>query len=83
MNLVNRRGLVSDYKSSLFHTIYFVNQLRKEGYQGVKDEDVVDQWFQKVCRNVALETWENYDADPENRTTVNKVRRDDGKTEVS
>ena len=63
--------------------IYFVNQLRAEGYQGVKDEDVVDQWFQKVCRNVALETWENYDADPDNRTAVKKVKREDGKTEVS
>ena len=42
-----------------------------------------DQWFQKVCRNVALETWEKYDADPENRTAVNKVKRDDGTTEVS
>ena len=63
--------------------VYFVNQLRSEGYQGVKDEDVVDQWFQKVCRNIALETWENYDADPENRGTVTKTKRDDGKTEVS
>ena len=63
--------------------IYFVNQLRKEGYQGTTDEDVVDQWFQKVCRNVALETWEQYDADPDNRATVTKTKRDDGLTEVS
>ena len=63
--------------------VYFVNQLRKEGIQGTTDEDVVDQWIQKVCRNVALETWEKYDADPENRTAVNKVKRDDGTTEVS
>ena len=63
--------------------VYFVNQLRKEGYQGSKDEDVVDQWFQKVCRNIALETWEKYDADPDSRGTVTKTKRDDGKTEVS
>ena len=63
--------------------VYFVNQLRKEGYQGTTDEDVVDNWFQKVCKNVALQTWEQYDADPDNRTTVKVVKRDDGKTEGS
>lgn len=30
----------------------FVNQLREAGYSGRKDEDVVDQWFNDLCRGV-------------------------------
>ena len=77
------KGNPSQGAFELDWNIYFINQLRGEGYQGKTDEDVVDNWFQKVCKNVALETWENYDADPENRSTVNEVKRDDGKTEIS
>jgi hypothetical protein len=61
--------------------IHFVNQLRKEGFPGKTDEDVVDNWFQSVCKNVALETWENYQSDPENRF-VEKTKIDKNRTEV-
>ncbi len=37
----------------------FVADLIRAGYQGKTDADIVDQWFQSVCRNVALETFEN------------------------
>lgn len=37
----------------------FVADLVRAGYQGKTDADIVDQWFQTVCRNVALETYEN------------------------
>lgn len=37
----------------------FVADLIRAGYQGKTDADIVDQWFQTVCRNVALETYEN------------------------
>jgi hypothetical protein len=30
----------------------FVKQLREAGYSGRKDEDVVDQWFNDLCRGV-------------------------------
>lgn len=30
----------------------FVTQLREAGYSGRKDEDVVDQWFNDLCRGV-------------------------------
>jgi len=36
----------------------FVARLIKAGYQGKDDSTLVDQWFQNVCRNVVLETWE-------------------------
>ena len=41
---------------------FFVAKLVKAGYQGKTDEQIVDQWFQDVCRNVVLETYEQYEA---------------------
>lgn len=40
----------------------FIANLRRAGYQGNADSDLVDQWFQNVCRNVVLETWEQEQA---------------------
>ena len=56
---------------------YFVTRLLKAGYKGKTDADIVDQWFQQVCRNVAMETWEQEQADPERRTDLG-----DGRTEI-
>ena len=36
----------------------FVTKLIRAGYQGATDADIVDQWFQAVCRNIVLETYE-------------------------
>jgi len=40
----------------------FIANLVRAGYQGRTDSDLVDQWFQNVCRNVVLETWEQEQA---------------------
>ena len=40
----------------------FIANLVRAGYQGKTDADLVDQWFQNVCRNVVLETYEQYEA---------------------
>ena len=40
----------------------FIARLIKAGYQGKDDSTLVDQWFQNVCRNVVLETWEQEQA---------------------
>lgn len=40
----------------------FIANLIRAGYQGKTDADLVDQWFQNVCRNVVLETYEQYEA---------------------
>jgi hypothetical protein len=50
---------------------------------------IVDRWFQTVCRNIALEVYEQDQADPTNRDMTSDMRiirsRDlgDGRTEVS
>lgn len=46
----------------------FVAKLVRAGYPGKTDQDVVDNWFREVCRNVLLETYEQEQADPEKRT---------------
>ncbi|MCX7593174.1 MAG: hypothetical protein N2235_05340 [Fischerella sp.] len=60
---------------------FFVSKLIKAGYQGKTDQDIVDNWFQTVCRNIALETWEQYEADP--TTRINRRNLGGGRTEVS
>lgn len=40
----------------------FIAQLMRFGYQGKTDQDLVDQWFQNVCRHVVLETFEQEQA---------------------
>ena len=43
----------------------FVANLVRAGYQKDPkdtDADIVDRWFQNVCRNVVLETWEQEQA---------------------
>jgi hypothetical protein len=61
----------------------FVARLIKAGYQGKTDQDVVDNWFQSVCRNVVLETFEQEQADPEKRAASNRRDLGNGRTEVS
>jgi hypothetical protein len=66
----------------------FVLNLIKAGYKQRDDDTdviIVDRWFQTVCRNVALELYEQQQADPENRDIRVVRNRDlgDGRTEVS
>jgi hypothetical protein len=66
----------------------FVLNLIRAGYKyNDKDteQDIVDRWFQTICRNVALEMYEQTQADPTNRD-VRPIRTRDignGRTEVS
>ena len=60
----------------------FVARLIKAGYQGKTDQDIVDNWFQAVCRNVVLETYQQEQADPTNRPS-NRRDLGNGRTEVS
>ena len=62
----------------------FVANLVRAGYQvqpNEPDHDIVDRWFQTVCRNVVMETYEQYQADPEIRFT-NSRDLGNGYTEV-
>lgn len=60
---------------------FFVTQLIRSGYAGRDDQQIVDRWFQDICRNVAMETWEQYDAN--SPRGINRKDLGNGKTEVS
>lgn len=64
---------------------YFIAKLVKAGYMmgpNDTDADIVDRWFTNVCRNVVLETYEQYEA--MNPQRVVKSRDiGDGRSEVS
>lgn len=36
----------------------FVAKLKAEGYKGISDDVIVNQWFMEVCRNVAMEEFD-------------------------
>lgn len=66
----------------------FVINLIKAGYRMKEDETdnvIVDRWFQTICRNIALEMYEQKQADPTNRDLRNVVTKNlgNGRTEVS
>lgn len=61
----------------------FVANLVRAGYQGKTDADIVDNWFKSVCRNVVMEGFEQEQADPERRSTINRRDLGDGRTEIS
>jgi hypothetical protein len=49
------------------------------------DIDLVNRWFSQICRNIALEVYEQVVADPLNRDVRPVQKRDlgNGRTEVS
>lgn len=68
----------------------FVIDLIKAGYKlkpTDTDNEIVDRWFQTVCRNIALEVYEQEVADPDKRLNELRVinRRDlgNGMAEIS
>jgi hypothetical protein len=66
----------------------FIVNLIRAGYKQ-KDTDtdnvLVDRWFQTICRNIALEVYEQQQADPTNRDLrmVRTKNLGEGRTEVS
>jgi len=60
----------------------FVARLIKSGYQGKTDADVIDNWFQDVCRHVVMETYAQEQADPTNRPS-NRKDLGNGRAEIS
>jgi hypothetical protein len=66
----------------------FILNLIRAGYKmsdNDKDSDIVERWFQTVARNIALEVYEQSQADPENRDLRKMNTKDlgNGRTEVS
>ena len=65
----------------------FISNLIRAGYQMKptdSDSDIIDRWFQNVCRNVVLETWEQEQANNPQKDRVVKSRDlGNGRSEVS
>lgn len=65
----------------------FIARLVKAGYMmgpNDTDADIVDRWFTNVCRNVVLETYEQYEAmNPERDRLVKTRNLGNGRSEVS
>lgn len=65
----------------------FVTRLVKAGYMMKEtdtDADIVDRWFQNVCRNVVMETWEQEQAMNPNNVRFTQSRDiGGGRSEVS
>jgi hypothetical protein len=69
----------------------FLLNLIKMGYKKSEtdtDNEIVDRWFQSVCRNIALEMYEQEMADPEKRRNdmmrvVSQRDLGNGRTEIS
>ena len=57
----------------------FVNMLKQNGYEGQSDTEIVDRWFQTLCRTIGNEQQVNV----EGAGYININRTPDGKTEVS
>ena len=53
----------------------FLKRLWKAGYKDENEHDVIDRWFQDVCRNIVLETYEKEQA------MVTRNDLGDGRTE--
>jgi hypothetical protein len=64
----------------------FVARLVKAGYMIKKDDtdaEIVDRWFQNVCRHVVMETWEQEEAMAKSGIWVRSTDIGGGRTEVS
>ena len=65
----------------------FVANLVRAGYQMKPDDtdaDIVDRWFTAVCRNVVLETFEQYEAmNPERDRLIKTRNLGNGRSEIS
>lgn len=67
----------------------FVAKLVKSGFMMKKDDtdaEIVDRWFQSVCRNILNENYEQWEANQPIDARPRKVDRNDlgnGRTEIS
>ena len=62
----------------------FITNLVRAGYKGKDDAQMVDQWFQDVCRNVVLETFEQQEANnPRSNGAIQRKDIGGGRSEIS
>lgn len=61
----------------------FIDFLRENGYNGKVDEDLVDQWFNDIARNIVFEANQADKSIVEAPTTTKSQKLDEGRTEYS
>ena len=66
----------------------FIDMLSKAGYSGVSDDEIVNKWFDDLCKGIVLETmdqdvFDELKAQQENKSQVSKTKLEDGKVEYS
>lgn len=64
----------------------FIARLVKAGYMIKRDDtdaEIVDRWFQNVCRHVVMETWEQEEAIRKSGIYVRTTDIGNGRSEVS
>ena len=64
----------------------FITNLVRAGYTGKNDSEMVDRWFQEVCRNIVMETFEQWEANQPIDARPRVIDKRDvggGRTEVS
>ena len=64
----------------------FIFNLIRAGYQLKKEDtdgEIVDRWFQNVCRHVVMETWEQEEAIKKSGIYVQSRDIGNGRSEVS
>lgn len=64
----------------------FVANLVRAGYMLKKedtDADIVDRWFQNICRHVVMETWEQEQAITNSGKYVHERNIGNGRSEIS
>lgn len=60
----------------------FIAKLLRAGFSGKNEEDIVNQWFEALCKNALAETYEEV-TQMQGTTFIQRKRTEDGKTEVS
>ena len=62
----------------------FVARLIKAGYAGKDDAQIVDRWFQDICRNVIMENYEQWEANQTPEARIMQTRDlGNGRSEIS
>jgi hypothetical protein len=51
---------------------HFVEHLANSGYEGVKEDEIVDNWFSDLCRNIVLNDLEDDKGDPKSFDSASK-----------
>jgi hypothetical protein len=68
----------------------FVEYLAKSGYEGVEQDQIVDNWFSDLCKNIVLQDLEDEEGirksvmtDSKDGLIISKIKTDENTSEYS